>query len=107
MGMDRCIICERLVDSKADQASYDNPLEACVCHPCAEEGLPIAGWLLIETAPKGRDVELAGYIVPSAEAYRNGSRSHWTFGKGRHFGAWWTGILGGKPSFWKESQTKG
>lgn len=102
MGMDRCHICERFVDSKGDEGSYENPSEVCVCHSCIEAGEPIDGWLPIETAPKDRDVALAGYITPSAEAYRNGSRAHWTFANGRDFGFTWTGILGGKPSFWKE-----
>lgn len=26
MGMDRCHVCERLVDTRADEAFYENPM---------------------------------------------------------------------------------
>lgn len=63
---------------------------------------PGEGWLPIDSAPRDRDVQLAAYYQPSAEAYRNGSRPFWAFGTGRWlFRDHWSGVLGGNPTWWK------
>jgi hypothetical protein len=66
-------------------------------------------WLPIETAPHDRDIRLKAFITPSAAAYQNGSRPHWTYGTGRWLHSnHWSGILGASPSHWMEDiGTKG
>ena len=60
-------------------------------------------WMPIESAPRDRAVLVAAYIVPSAEAQRNGSQPAWHIDVGRAFGTnldRWTNVLGEKPSRW-------
>lgn len=60
-------------------------------------------WEPIESAPRDRAVLVAAYIVPSAEAQRNGSQPAWHIDVGRAFGTnldRWTNVLGEKPSHW-------
>lgn len=60
-------------------------------------------WRPIESAPRDRAVLVAAYIVPSAEAQRNGSQPAWHIDVGRAFGTnldRWTNVLGEKPSRW-------
>lgn len=103
MSIDTCKSCGDYVDTDFDADCYDNPVEECQCVKCREDNAPIGGWEQIESAPQGMDVRLSGYIVPSTEAQRNGSKPHWTFGVGRNLGFTWSGILGGNPSHWRAS----
>lgn len=48
-----------------------------------------------------RPCEFAAYVVPSKYAQENGSRPHWTYAHGIKFGIWFTGILGGKPTYFR------
>lgn len=60
-------------------------------------------WMPIESAPRDRAVLVAAYIVPSAEAQRNGLQPAWHIDVGRAFGTnldRWTNVLGEKPSRW-------
>lgn len=111
MSMDSCKGCGLPVDTDFDTDCYDNPAEQCACKSCREHGKPIHGWMPIASAPRDRDIDLAGYIEPSAEAYRNGSRAHWATGRGRSL--WptrtsehglWSGIIGGAPTHWAEGK---
>lgn len=107
MSMDTCISCDRRVDTDLDTDCYDNPAQKCQCEACREANEPVDGWKPIELAPLDRELELAVYIVPSAEAYRNGSRSFWDTGDGRWLWAnYWSGILGAKPSHFKMKEEK-
>lgn len=106
MSIDTCKVCGELVDTDLDTDCYDNPAEQCACVRCREDDRLPDGWRSIESAPHDRDIKLASYYVPSAEAYRNGSRASWQFGEGRKL-HWdhWTGILGAHPSHWKQDTT--
>ena len=58
-------------------------------------------WQPIETAPSEGYVLLGGYVVPSAAAQANGSKTIWHYGIGTAL--WddeWSGFLGGKPTHW-------
>ena len=65
---------------------------------------PGEDWLPIESAPRDRDIRLAAYYQPSDEAARNGAKPGWDYGTGRWiYGGIWSGILGAKPTWWKEA----
>jgi hypothetical protein len=58
-------------------------------------------WQSAETAPKdGRRILGAAYIVPSAEATRNGATPFWDVQTTRFIAGTWAQILGGKIDYW-------
>lgn len=65
-----------------------------------EEGRP--KWQTIDTAPRdGTYVLLGGFVVPSATAQANGSKTTWDYGIGVYL--WddkWTGFVGSRPTHW-------
>lgn len=62
-------------------------------------------WQPINTAPKDKEILLRAVVRLSAEHFRNtGLYAYIDIQKGRHcFGQTWAGVLGGKPSHWKEA----
>ncbi len=51
----------------------------------------------------GSDIQcdFATPYIPSPAAASNGVKKQWVYGAGIKFGVWWTGILGGNPTFFK------
>lgn len=66
--------------------------------PEGSEWKPIADY---DTASR-RTVEFSAWIVPSEYAQENGSKAYRTYGEGMYLAGTYTGILGGKPDFYKE-----
>ena len=64
---------------------------------------PVAeGWRDIASAPDTQTILLGGYVVPSAEAQANGSKTAWHYGIGSYlWDGQWTGFLGSRPTHWQ------